>query len=243
MKEIILKKLKEIERKENVKIIYAVESGSRAWGFQSFNSDYDVRFIYVRTYENYLRLDSIKDTINWQLDEIYDINGWDITKALKLLYKSNPTLFEWCYSPIIYKEEDEWKYVKRIIDDYFDKSQTFYHYYSIAKKDYSLIRKQLSLKKYFYILRSLYCCQWILNNNTFPPVKFSKFKFHDPLVNDLLALKMNSLEKEVISRIPQLDHYIEEQLEQFKYIIIEKQKHSYDSLNQTFLNILKVSHL
>lgn len=83
---------------------------------------------------------------------------------------------------------------EKIIDDYFDKSQTFYHYYSIANKDCSFIHKQLSLKKYFYILKLLYCCQWIMNN-TFPPVKFNKFEFHDPLVNDLLTIKMNLLEK------------------------------------------------
>ena len=107
MKEIIQKKLEEIEKQEHVKIILAVESGSRAWGFESTDSDYDVRFIYVREPEMYLRLDTIRDVIEWQLDEVFDICGWDIKKALQLLYKSNPTLFEWIHSPIVYKETEE----------------------------------------------------------------------------------------------------------------------------------------
>ena len=106
MLDIINKKLKENEEKENIKILLAVESGSRAWGFASSDSDYDVRFIYVRNQKEYLRLNDIRDVIEWQLDETLDINGWDIKKALLLLKKSNPTLFEWWNSPIIYKKND-----------------------------------------------------------------------------------------------------------------------------------------
>ena len=108
MLDIILNKLDDIERKENVKIIYAVESGSRAWGFDSQDSDYDVRFIYVRPLNDYLSLENIKDTIDYELNDVFDINGWDLKKALKLLYKSNPTLYEWKASPIVYKKTMEW---------------------------------------------------------------------------------------------------------------------------------------
>lgn len=103
MKEIMEGKLAEIEGKENVRILHAVESGSRAWGFASPDSDYDVRFIYVRPVEHYLRLGKTRDVIEWQLDETLDINGWDLQKALRLLHSSNPTLFEWNNSPVIYK--------------------------------------------------------------------------------------------------------------------------------------------
>ena len=104
MKDIILSKLEEIENKENVKIILAVESGSRAWGFASKDSDYDVRFVYLRKLEDYLKLEKSKDTIEWQLDDTLDINGWDLKKALQLIYDSNPTIFEWLSTPIIYKK-------------------------------------------------------------------------------------------------------------------------------------------
>ena len=79
---------------ENVKILHCVESGSRAWGFASPDSDYDVRFIYIRPKEYYLRLEKTRDVIEWQLDDTLDINGWDIQKMLRLLHKSNPTVFE-----------------------------------------------------------------------------------------------------------------------------------------------------
>ena len=94
-REIIPAKLREIEQKEHVHILHCVESGSRAWGFASPNSDYDVRFIYVRPLEYYLRLEKTRDVIEWQLDDTLDINGWDLQKALRLLHSSNPTLFEW----------------------------------------------------------------------------------------------------------------------------------------------------
>lgn len=85
MKEIIQKKLEEIEKQEHVKIILAVESGSRVWGFDSADSDYDVRFLYVREPEMYLKLDNIRDVIEWQLDEVFDISGWDIKKGIAIV--------------------------------------------------------------------------------------------------------------------------------------------------------------
>lgn len=103
MREEIINKLNVIEQKEHVKIIYAVESGSRAWGFESTDSDYDVRFIYVRDKKEYLCLDEKSDVIQLPIDEVFDVSGWDIKKALKLLYKSNPSLLEWFASPIVYK--------------------------------------------------------------------------------------------------------------------------------------------
>ena len=80
----------------------AIESGSRAWGFASPDSDYDVRFIYVRKFEDYLKLEKVRDVIEWKLDDVLDINGWDIKKTLQLLHNLNPTVFEWCASPIVY---------------------------------------------------------------------------------------------------------------------------------------------
>lgn len=99
----IEEKLNEIEQKEDVKILHCVESGGRAWGFESPDSDYDVRFIYVRKADWYLKLDEGRDVIEWQLDDVLDINGWDLQKTLKLLHNSNPTVFEWDKSPIVYR--------------------------------------------------------------------------------------------------------------------------------------------
>ena len=65
IEELILSKIREIEEKENIKVIHAIESGSRAWGFASPDSDYDVRFIYVRNKNFYLSLRENKDFIDW----------------------------------------------------------------------------------------------------------------------------------------------------------------------------------
>ena len=119
MRDIITAKLAEIEQHENVRIIYAVESGSRAWGFASPDSDYDVRFIYVHSKEFYLKLEKTRDVIEWQLDETLDINGWDLQKTLRLLHKSNPTVFEWNQSPIVYKITPEWNTIRSKFNDYF----------------------------------------------------------------------------------------------------------------------------
>ena len=121
MESIIQQKLKEIEEIEKVKIIMAVESGSRAWGFASPDSDYDVRFVYVRRLQDYLRLEKTKDVIEWQLDDVLDINGWDLKKALQLMHDSNPSIFEWCASPIVYKNSAEFEELKKIQKMYYSR--------------------------------------------------------------------------------------------------------------------------
>ena len=103
MRDRILHQLQQLEKTEGITILHAVESGSRAWGFPSPDSDYDVRFIYVRSCEAYLRLEKRRDVLELPIDEELDISGWDLDKALRLLHGSNPTLFVWCQSPIVYK--------------------------------------------------------------------------------------------------------------------------------------------
>ena len=107
VEELVLLKLREIEEKENIRVLHAVESGSRAWGFASPDSDYDVRFIYVRDRDFYLSLRDTKDFIDWELNEVLDINGWDIKKALQHYHKSNATPFEWSKSPEVYYTTEE----------------------------------------------------------------------------------------------------------------------------------------
>lgn len=106
MRKKIQTQLRRIEEEENIKILLAVESGSRAWGFASPDSDYDVRFIYIRRMEDYLKLEKVQDVIELPMDDVLDMNGWDLQKTLRLLYKSNPTLFEWFSSPIVYQETE-----------------------------------------------------------------------------------------------------------------------------------------
>lgn len=134
MREKIQEQIRRIEESENIKILLAVESGSRAWGFASPDSDYDVRFVYIRRPEDYLRLDAIRDVIELPIDDILDINGWDLQKTLRLLYKSNPTLFEWFSSPIVYQETEFADKLRDLMMHYFSSKKTLYHYISMAEK-------------------------------------------------------------------------------------------------------------
>ncbi len=136
MEKVIKNELLKIEQKENVKILGAVESGSRAWGFASPDSDYDVRFIYVRPKEFYLKLEKTRDVIELPIDDVLDINGWDLQKALKLLNSSNPTLFEWANSPIVYKTTDYFEEFRKVINNYFKEKAGLHHYLGAAKGNY-----------------------------------------------------------------------------------------------------------
>lgn len=250
MEELIKSKLKEIEEKENIKILHCVESGSRAWGFASTDSDYDVRFIYVRPKEFYLRLDKTRDVIEWQLDDTLDINGWDISKALSLLYKSNPTLFEWNSSPIVYKTTKEWESIAAIINKYFVAKSGLYHYLSTAKSNYREYLKGeiVRLKKYFYVLRPVLACKWILAEGTPPPMLFSDLmeKYLDASIRTdvlkLLDLKMNNPEITEGNRFKKVNEYLDKTIleieEQIKSLPSTHEQ-AWDELNNVFLSILK----
>ena len=152
MKEQIQEKLREIERREECRILLAVESGSRAWGFASPDSDYDVRFIYVHPEKAYLRLDRTRDVIEVPINDELDINGWDIDKTLRLLHKSNPTVFEWFSSPIIYQSSAFADQFRPIMQKYFSSKAGLWHYLHMAEGNYRdyLRGKMVRAKKYFY---------------------------------------------------------------------------------------------
>ena len=252
MEELIKSKLKEIEEKENIKILHCVESGSRAWGFASPDSDYDVRFIYVRPKEFYLRLDKTRDVIEWQLDDTLDINGWDISKALSLLYKSNPTLFEWNSSPIVYKTTKEWESIATIINKYFIAKSGLYHYLSTAKSNYReyLKGETVRLKKYFYVLRPVLACKWILAEGTAPPMLFCELmeKYLDESIRDdvlkLLDLKMNKPEIAEGRRFDKVIEYIGRNIatiEELMKSMPSTVDNGWDELNKVFLSVLAMN--
>ena len=249
---VILKELQEIEQRQKVKILHCIESGSRAWGFASPDSDYDVRFIYVRPMEHYLRLDQTRDVIQWQLDDTLDINGWDLQKALTLLHKSNPTLFEWNSSPIVYKTTEEWQKIAEIINRYFVAKSGLYHYLSTAKSNYREYLKGdvVRLKKYFYVLRPLLACKWILAKGTPPPMEFSVLmeEYLDeaikPDVQKLLDIKMNTPEITEGKKIDRVNEYLERTMEEMEAAIDAlppSGAQGWDELNAMFLEIVRSS--
>lgn len=249
MERIIKEKLREIEKQENIRILLAVESGSRAWGFASPDSDYDVRFIYVRKMDDYLRLESIRDVIELPIDEMLDINGWDLQKTLRLLYKSNPTLFEWFSSPIVYMETEFADIFRSIMENYFSNKRSLYHYISMAEGNYReyLKRDMVRAKKYFYVLRPVLACRWILEKGTPPPMLFSELMdsqlpkelLED--VNRLLNLKMNSPEIKEIPRVDTINNYLDSSIVEIKSILqsmTEEKNPNWEELNELFLREL-----
>lgn len=179
MKEIIIDKLKGIEQNNNVKILYACESGSRAWGFASPDSDYDVRFIYIHNPDYYLSIDNAEDVIELPVNEVLDISGWDIRKALKLFRKSNPPLMEWLQSPIVYAcNEEFYAQMTAIAPQYYIPRAGCNHYLSMTANTFenSLSGEQVRIKKYFYALRPVLACLWTIGKGTLPPMEFEPLR-------------------------------------------------------------------
>ena len=200
MKEKINQYLRKIETERNIKILLACETGSRAWGFPSPDSDYDIRLIYVHKRDWYLSLSEEKDSIEMMLDnnEI-DITGWDLRKALRLLQKSNPPLLERIQSAIIYNCDPNFlTEIYEFAKLHYSRIATIHHYLSITKKKLSEIKEKdkYKLKSFFYALRSATVCKWILEKEEIPPIEFqeviSGIKLNNHLklrINELISLK------------------------------------------------------
>lgn len=178
MKNRIIEKLKQVEKEKNIEILFAVESGSRAWGFASPDSDYDVRFVYRKKKEEYLSLWSSKDTIQFMTEDDLDGSGWDLKKATQLLAKSNASLLGWLFSPIVYIDNGETlSKMRSLASKNFNPVSGFYHYRSMNKGFYEQLimgKGEMNLKAFFYAARTSLCASWILRMGTVPPVEFRK---------------------------------------------------------------------
>lgn len=250
MESLILEKLEQIERVENCRILLAVESGSRAWGFASPDSDYDVRFIYVRPKEHYLKLNDSRDVIELPINDLLDINGWDLNKTLRLLYKSNPTVFEWFSSPIVYRNSAFAEQFQSIITRYFSSRSGLWHYLSMAKSNYReyLRSDMVKAKKYFYVLRPILACKWVLEKATPPPMIFSELmdsqldEYLKPTIIELMELKMNSPEIKTIPRIDLLNAYLDRSIIEVESLMKQQPNddvRNWDELNSLFLSELE----
>lgn len=159
---------------EGVRVLYAAESGSRAWGFGSPDSDWDVRFLYVHPRNWYVRLSEGRDVIERPLDRrLVDLAGWDIRKALRLLLKSNPALYEWLVSPIVYVDSPLRAPLESMFERHASPKALAHHYWSIARGQWKREiedRDEVRLKKYFYVVRPLLSLAWIVEHTGAPPM-------------------------------------------------------------------------
>lgn len=251
----ILERLRSIEIENSVKIFYACESGSRAWGFPSANSDYDVRFLYVREPNHYLSIDveHQRDVIELPIVDEFDINGWDLRKALKLLKKSNPPLIEWLNSPIVYKEISTIsEQFKDLMPKFYSPTSCTYHYLQMAKGNYReyLRGDMVSVKKYFYVLRPIMAIKWIEANDGVVPMEFGKLVRSVIADSDLKEQIDQLIERkkqgEELKREPRIDvisDFIENEITRLnaKVISYDTEKPSIERLNATFRRMVETS--
>lgn len=248
----IIKRLEMTEKEENVRILFAIESGSRAWGFASTNSDYDVRFIYAHEPEWYqaVDLEERRDVIEYEIVDEIDLNGWDVRKALRLFWKSNPGIVEWLQSPIVYKENGIFaEKTSALIPSVYSIASGIYHYRSTAKSTARVIMNadQLSLKKYFYMLRPLLSVRWLEKYETVAPIEFEKLLHlldgNDALIadiRDLLQKKRTMPELGRSAPIERISNFIIEELDRLEDIHPENHFRlaKIDQLNQLFREVI-----
>lgn len=197
-----------LEAAHNIRILYACESGSRAWGFPSPDSDYDVRFIYMHPLEWYLGLDENPDTLNFPVDAELDLAGWELRKTLRLLRGSNAALFEWLQSPIVYYEAPEFRApLAPLLPQAFNLKAGLHHYLGQLRRgvEEDLVGEEVRLKRLFYALRSALAARWIRKKHTLPPMEFAPLRELLPdnlqgIVEELLTQKAYSNEKTTVAR-------------------------------------------
>jgi uncharacterized protein len=226
----ILCRIRKAESDHGVRVLLAVESGSRAWGFPSPNSDYDARFIYAHPPEWYLSVgsDDARDVIEYPIVDDIDLNGWDVRKALRLFRKSNPAFVEWIQSPIVYMESGPFAALARLaLPNVYSATAGLYHYRNMARTNFRgyLRAEEVPLKKYLYALRPLLAVRWIERERRPAPIVFQDLlellPASDELVQSitrLLEMKRRSPELGLAPRIDVINQFIEAELERLETV-------------------------
>lgn len=222
MRERVLEELRRVEREQQVRVLYACESGSRAWGFASPDSDYDVRFVYVHQPDWYLRVEEPRDVLERPLTDELDLSGWELRKALRLLRKSNPTLLEWLDSPLVYRQDEAAsRRLRELALEFHSPAAVRAHYLAMARNNYRAFLRgdEVRYKKYFYVLRPLLAVRWIDQGLGVPPMVFEELlaaTLDDPVqcaeINELLRLKRQVGEAAYGPVRPVLQHLVETEL-------------------------------
>lgn len=245
-------RIKEIELENDIRILYACESGSRAWGFESPDSDYDIRFIYTRQLTDYVAINDKPDTIEFPIINNLDFSGWDLKKFLLHVYKSNGVMFEWLQSPVVYGEKDDFQNKNmKLSKMYFRAKPTLHHYLGLTKKTYLDIKEtdRVKIKRYFYALRPILAAKYIADNNDIPPMDIhSLLQKVGGLMDIKVAIRDLMKEKEIqneaflINRIPQIDSFLEKEIMNLNEIAnnIADEKVPPDNLNQYFYQTVMI---
>jgi predicted nucleotidyltransferase len=265
----IISALGKISLEKDVSIIYACESGSRAWGFASKDSDYDVRFVYAKHPDKYLSIDTCgqRDVIDgidieWSGEKL-DIAGWDLRKALNLFRKGNPPFLEWLHSPIRYVDRFGFRIqCNELAENYLNKQSIVMHYVHMAMGNWKRYLKNdmsdVILKKYLYVVRPLCAAVYLIDEEIrqqiplplMPPVDFEtllkSIELPDGIggaIQVLICAKRDGFELGAGPRIPELDEWISKQEEAWEGF--ERTRPvlmvPIDELNAEFKRILEVT--
>ena len=251
MRQIIGGELDRLEQERGVRVLLAVESGSRAWGFDSPDSDFDVRFVYARPAADYLRLEESRDTIEWRLDETLDISGWDIAKLLRLLRASNPSAFEWLATDIVYREDPSFAQVRNLAPACYAPKAGAFHYLSLAANSAKPVldsaNAQVSAKKYLYAVRALLAARHVLTEGRPAPMRFEDLSqaavpedVRD-VISALLAAKREGDEHNLMAPDERLNTWISEEhatLTRMAEAAPHTPKPSWEPLNEVFRAII-----
>ena len=248
----IVRRIRSAEEEHGVRVLLAVESGSRAWGFESPNSDYDARFIYAHPKEWYLSvgLEEQRDVIEYKIVDEIDLNGWDVRKALRLFWKSNPAFVEWIQSPVVYAQSGIFaERVRNLLSSVYSCESGIYHYRSMAKTNFRGYLKAdlVPLKKYFYVLRPLLSVRWLEKYSTAAPIEFHKLlhliQDAPALVTDIETLLERKRAAPELGReppVPNINAFIERELERLDNFLppAHRRNEVMPNLNDVFRGVL-----
>lgn len=246
-------RLNAAERDHDVRVLLAVESGSRAWGFPSPNSDYDGRFIYVNRPDWYLSvtLEEQRDVIEYPIVDDMDVNGWDLRKALRLFWKSNPGFVEWIQSPIVYESRGSLQArALELLPEVYSVERGVHHYRSMSKTNFRgyLQAELVPLKKYFYVLRPLLSVRWLLEYRRPAPIEFVQLLQmldSEPgvraAIERLMERKRTLPEMGLAEQVPEIQAFICQEMDRQEQLTIERDErtHAGPLLNDFFRDILR----
>jgi uncharacterized protein len=199
-------RLRLVTERENATVLLAVESGSRAWGFPSPDSDYDCRFIYVRQRNDYLTLCAPRDVIEFPTDAVLDVNGWDLKKALRLLLKGNAVVIEWLTSPFTYAGEARFREeAMALARQAAQRAAIARHYLHLGERQrrtYFADAHAIPLKKMVYALRPAIALRWLRlhSGEAVAPMHFPTLVSGSDLPADVVAIIGELLARKAVTR-------------------------------------------
>lgn len=240
--------LEALEREQGIRVLFAVAAGSRARGIASAESDFDIRFLYIRPREDYLRLEGIRDVLEEAVDDSWDLAGWDLSKALRLLHSGNTQIWEWMHSPVVYRDRDFRSRFLTLMEQYFSRRTMAAYYLNVTRAHLKRVQgDSIKVKLYLYIVQYLMAAKYVLDRGAFPPMDYRELTavlpepFHEE-VAQLLRQKLERPDQPLTDRREALLAYLERETAaaeaQLRQLPREEHR-DWEGLNSFFLEMLE----